>query len=187
MMAELAASSTHNHTLLTVRKGIAHDQTVSGGRLALLLIALFLVNMFCQIDRILPFILKEAITVDLSLSDTQIRLLAGAAFAICYARLSLPLARASERGSPRPLLVSCMVVWSAMTARGGLPATFLFLAFTRFGVALGEAGATLSGHAPIAPEYPAWMQARGRVAPTPAPSAQPNEIGVAGVLRSAAP
>lgn len=113
-------------------------------------ITLILINSFSQIDRILPFILAESIKADLDLSDTQMGLLTGLAFAVCYALLSLPLARAADRGSPRFVLVSCILVWSAMTALGGFAASFLFLALTRFGVAFGEAGAVPAGHALIA-------------------------------------
>lgn len=84
------------------------------------------------------------------LSDTQVGLLSGIAFAVCYSLLSLPLARAADRGSPRFVLVACILGWSAMTAFGGLAASFLVLAFTRFGVAFGEAGATPAAHAIIA-------------------------------------
>lgn len=126
------------------------DMMTGGWRMIFLLFALFLVSVFCQIDRILPFILAEKIKTDLSLSDTQIGLVTGIAFAVCYALLSLPLARASDRGSPRLVLVSCILVWSAMTAIGGLASSFLFLAATRFGVAIGEAGAIPSAHALIA-------------------------------------
>ena len=122
----------------------------SGWRVAAVLVALLLINMLSQIDRILPFILAESIKTDLNLSDTQIGLMTGAAFAVCYTLLSLPLARASDRGSPRFVLIACLVVWSAMTALGGLAAGFLFLAVTRFGVAFGEAGGIPAGHALIA-------------------------------------
>src|SRR3546814_11865386 len=81
----------------------------------------------------LPFIMAEAIKIDLSLSDTQIGLLTGLAFAVCYTLLSLPLARVSDPGSPRFVLVFCALVWSALTALGGLAARFLVLAFTRLG------------------------------------------------------
>ncbi|MDX6804881.1 MFS transporter [Terrihabitans rhizophilus] len=111
---------------------------------------LILIQIISQVDRILPFILAESIKRDLSLSDTQMGLITGMAFAVCYALLSLPLARASDRGSPRLVLVSCILVWSAMTALGGISASFLFLAMTRFGVAFGEAGAIPAGHALIA-------------------------------------
>ncbi|MEH6676773.1 MFS transporter [Phenylobacterium sp.] len=126
-----------------------HTQYARGWRLPALLAILLLINAISQIDRILPFILAEAIKTDLSLSDTQIGLLTGVAFAVCYTLLSLPLARAADRGSPRLVLLICLVVWSAMTALGGMAASFLFLALTRFGVALGEAGAIPSGHALI--------------------------------------
>lgn len=111
---------------------------------------LFLVSMLCQIDRILPFILAESIKSDLALSDTQIGLMTGIAFAVCYTFLSLPLARAADRGSPGRILVSCILVWSSMTALGGIAGSFGLLAATRFGVALGEAGAIPSAHALIA-------------------------------------
>lgn len=92
----------------------------------------------------------EAIKLSLSLTDTQIGLLTGVAFAVCYTLLSLPLARAADRGSPRLVLAACILGWSVMTALGGLAASFLLLAFTRFGVAFGEAGGTPSAHAIIA-------------------------------------
>lgn len=116
----------------------------------LLLVSLFLISAFAQIDRVLPFILLESIKADLSLSDTQVGLLTGVAFAVCYALLSLPFAYLSDRGSPRAILVLCTLVWSVMTAMGGLAASFMLLAMTRFGVAIGEAGAEPSGHALIA-------------------------------------
>ncbi|WP_374274210.1 MFS transporter [Brevundimonas sp.] len=120
-----------------------------GWRLWALLAALLLISAISQIDRILPFILAEAIKTDLGLSDTQIGLLTGAAFAVCYTLLSLPLARMADRGSPRLVLLGCLLVWSVMTALGGLAAGFAVLALTRFGVAFGEAGAMPAGHALI--------------------------------------
>lgn len=123
---------------------------VTGRRAGVLLAALFLVSVFAQVDRILPFILAEAIKADLALSDTQIGLLTGIAFALFYVLLSLPMARWCDRGSPRTVLVACMTVWSAMTALGGAATSFATLAATRFGVAVGEAGAVPSGHAIIA-------------------------------------
>lgn len=127
-----------------------------GLRMAAICIVLLLINAFSQIDRILPFILAEKIKADLSLTDTQMGLLTGLAFAVCYALLSLPLARAADRGSPRLVLVSCVLIWSVMTTLGGFAASFMFLALTRFGVAFGEAGAVPAGHAlivrKIAPE-----------------------------------
>lgn len=138
------------------RKDISYSSTSSGneyvsGRYSFVtLLILFLVSAISQADRILPFIMAEAIKAELSLSDTQIGLLTGIPFAICYTLLSLPLGRAADRGSPRTVLVLCLLAWSAMTALGGVAGSFLVLALTRFGVASGEAGAFPAGHAIIA-------------------------------------
>lgn len=149
-MTETADPSTRSPIRISAPIAGHDNEYVNGWRIAAILFALFLINAFAQIDRILPFILAEAIKTELSLSDTQIGLLTGLAFAVCYTLMSLPLARVSDRGSPRLVLITCTLVWSAMTALGGLAAGFIFLAMTRFGVAVGEAGAVPSAHALIA-------------------------------------
>ncbi len=82
--------------------------------------------------------------------DTQLGLVSGLAFAICYCLASLPLARLSDRGSPKTVLICCIVAWSVMTWMGGLATGFFFLTLTRLGFAFGEAGALPAGHALIA-------------------------------------
>lgn len=148
-MTEFAARSIDPSKTRTPT-ATSSSTSVKGLRMAAICIVLLLINAFSQIDRILPFILAEKIKADLSLTDTQMGLLTGLAFAVCYALLSLPLARAADRGSPRLVLVSCVLIWSIMTTLGGFAASFMFLALTRFGVAFGEAGAVPAGHALIA-------------------------------------
>jgi predicted MFS family arabinose efflux permease len=149
-MSQTVIASAAESTASELPMRTSPSDQVGGIRLAALLLTLFAVSTFCQIDRILPFIMAEKIKSDLSLSDTHIGLITGIAFAACFALLSLPLARASDRGSPRLVLVSCIMVWSLMTALGGYAGGFFTLAATRFGVALGEAGATPSAHALMA-------------------------------------
>jgi predicted MFS family arabinose efflux permease len=149
-MTEIAASSIDSRDVPTTMSTADGDEYVQGRRVVVLLVALFLVSVTSQVDRMLPFVLAESIKKDLDLSDTQVGLLTGIAFAVCYTLLSMPLARAADRGSPRFVLILCIVLWTAMTALGGLAMSFLFLAFTRFGVAFGEAGGTPSSHAIIA-------------------------------------
>ncbi|SON55245.1 putative sulfoacetate transporter SauU [Hartmannibacter diazotrophicus] len=149
-MTEATAQSIDRPRTSLLHSKYPQSEYVRGRRMASIFITLLLINAFSQIDRILPFILAESIKTDMGLSDTQIGLLTGLAFAVCYSLLSLPLAQASDRGSPRFVLVSCILLWSAMTALGGFAASFLLLAFTRFGVAFGEAGAVPAGHALIA-------------------------------------
>lgn len=149
-MTETVAHSTSIQMERTEISNQSSHEYAQGWRTFAILTTLLLINAFSQIDRILPFILAEKIKADLGLSDTEMGLLTGLAFAVCYSLLSLPLARASDRGSPRFVLVSCILLWSVMTALGGFAASFVLLAFTRFGVAFGEAGAVPAGHALIA-------------------------------------
>jgi predicted MFS family arabinose efflux permease len=129
------------------------------GRTALI-ITLFLVSAFSQIDRILPFILAESIKTSLHLSDTQLGLINGIAFAVVYSLASLPLARLADRGASRRVLLWCVLIWSVMTGLGGLSVGFITMALSRFGVALGEAGGTPASHALIAGNIPEHRRGR---------------------------
>jgi predicted MFS family arabinose efflux permease len=153
-MTETAASSIDQQTVLPDISRASGNEHVRGWRGTMLLIALFLVSAMSQMDRILPFVLAESIKEDLDLNDTEVGLLTGMAFAVCYTLLSMPLARAADRGSPGFVLVLCILLWSVMTLLGGLAVSFLFLALTRFGVAFGEAGGTPASHAIIARKIP---------------------------------
>src|SRR3546814_1881456 len=57
---------------------------------------LLIVYIFNFLDRQIVNILAEPIKADLGLSDTQLGLLAGPAFAVFYALLGIPIARRSE-------------------------------------------------------------------------------------------
>ncbi|PZQ24622.1 MAG: MFS transporter [Sphingopyxis macrogoltabida] len=113
------------------------------------LVVLTLINVLNFLDRQLPFILAESIKRDLGLSDTQLGLLGGFAFAVCYSTMALPLGRLADRWSPKAVLGGCILVWSTMTAAGGLARNFAQLAVARVGVAVGEAGCTPAAHALI--------------------------------------
>ncbi len=153
-MTETAAPSIVKQANLSIIPELNDDEYFGVWRTIALLITLFLVSATSQIDRILPFVLAETIKSDLELSDTEVGLLTGLAFAVCYTLLSMPLARAADQGSPRFVLVASILLWSAMTLLGGLAMSFAFLAFTRFGVAFGEAGGTPASHAIIARKIP---------------------------------
>ncbi|MDJ1501693.1 MFS transporter [Xanthocytophaga agilis] len=133
---------------------------MSGWRRMALLTTLLLVSIFSQIDRILPFILAESIKVDLRLSDTQLGLITGLAFSLCYSLASLPLARMADKGWANRILLGCILLWSVMTSLGGWATGFVTLALSRVGVALGEAGGTPASHALIVQKIPS--QIRGR-------------------------
>ena len=135
-------------------------EIMTGWRRTALIIVLFMVSAFSQIDRILPFILAESIKKELHLSDTQLGLITGIAFAVIYSIASLPLARLADRGASKQVLVWCILIWSLMTGLGGLAVGFVTMAISRFGVALGEAGGTPAAHALIAGKIPELRRGR---------------------------
>lgn len=130
------------------------DKRPFAGRGLLILIVLLLVNILNFVDRQLPFILIDAIRADLNLSDRQIGLMAGVAFAVVYSFAGLPLARIADQFSARGVIALTLAFWSLMTAAGGVAQNFLHLLLARAGVAAGEAGATPAAHALIARIYP---------------------------------
>jgi MFS transporter, Spinster family, sphingosine-1-phosphate transporter len=79
-----------------------------------LLWTLLIVYIFYFFDRQIVGILAEPIKRDLNLSDTQIGLMTGLAFALFYTLLGLPIARYADRpGSDRIRLISVsLVIWS---------------------------------------------------------------------------
>ena len=84
---------------------------------------LVVVYTFNFVDRQILSILMEPIKVDLGLSDTQLGLLTGFAFALFYATLGIPIARFADKGNRRNLIALALTVWSAMTALSGLHKT----------------------------------------------------------------
>lgn len=112
---------------------------------------LLIVYIFNFLDRQIVNILAEPIKAELLLSDTQLGLLAGPAFAVFYALLGIPIARyADKEGTNRVRLIALAVaIWSAMTAVCGLAQNFVQLLLARIGVGVGEAGCTPAAHSLI--------------------------------------
>ncbi len=120
---------------------------------------LVVVYTFNFIDRQILSILLEPIKQDLGLSDTQLGMLTGFAFALFYATLGIPIARYADRGNRRNLIVVALTVWSAMTALSGVAQNFWHLLAARIGVGVGEAGCSPPAHSMIADYFPAEKRA----------------------------
>ncbi|MEQ8486062.1 MAG: MFS transporter [Pseudomonadales bacterium] len=116
-------------------------------RLALTL--LFFASLFNYLDRQLLSILIEPVKAEFSLSDTDIAVLTGPAFAFFYVALGIPLARLADRGHRLSLLSISVAVWSLMTALCGVATTYWQLFMARVGVGIGEAGGTPPAHSLI--------------------------------------
>ena len=117
---------------------------------------LLTVYVFNFIDRQIVNILAEPIAKDLKLSDTQIGLMTGLAFALFYTVLGIPIARFADRATTsRPRLIAvALAVWSAMTALCGMAQNFVQLLLARIGVGVGEAGCTPPAHSLISEIVP---------------------------------
>ncbi len=112
------------------------------------------INLFAQMDRIALAILLQPIKAELHLSDQQLGLLSGLAFALFYALLGLPLARIADRASRTRLLSICLTLWTITTSLTGYSRTFSQLFVTRVGVGIGEAGCLPAAYSLIADTFP---------------------------------
>jgi predicted MFS family arabinose efflux permease len=101
------------------------------------------------VDRQIVGILAGPIKADLGITDTQIGLLTGIAFAFFYTLLGIPIARYAERGNRATIIGTAVIVWSGFTALSGLAQNFTQLFLARIGVGVGEAGCTPPAHALI--------------------------------------
>lgn len=101
---------------------------------------LSVVNVFNFMDRVALSVLLPYIKADLELSDAQLGLLIGFAFALFYAICGIPIARWADRGTRRNIIAVTLTVWSVMTALCGAAHNFWQLLGARVGVGAGEAG-----------------------------------------------
>lgn len=100
---------------------------------------LMVVSVLGYIDRLVLGFLVDPIKADLALSDTQMGVLTGVAFALFYVIMGLPLGRWIDTGRRTGILSLCVALWSVMTAACGAAVNFLTLFVGRMGVASGEA------------------------------------------------
>jgi MFS family permease len=99
---------------------------------------LALTVMFAQLDVTIMSLLVRPIKHDLGLTDMQISLLLGAAFAIFYTFIGLPAARFVDRSSRKRILSLGLAVWSAATACCGIAQNYGQLFVSRIMVGAGE-------------------------------------------------
>jgi len=106
------------------------------------------------IDRQLLSILQESIKADLMLSDAQLGLLTGFAFALFYTFAGLPIASLADRSNRRNIVAISLTIWSGMTAISGLAQNYWQLLAARVGVGIGEAGGSPPSHSMISDIFP---------------------------------
>lgn len=118
------------------------------------LCVLVIVYILNFIDRQILSVLAEDIKADLGISDADLGFLFGAAFAVFYAVMGLPLARLADVWNRKKLIAIGLGFWSLMTTLSGLARGFLPLAVCRFGVGVGEASASPSAYSLLYDYFP---------------------------------
>lgn len=103
------------------------------------------VNAVNYMDRMALAVLAPLVKSDLHLSDAQLGLLTGFAFAFFYAICGIPIARWADCGIRRNIIAMALVAWSIMTALCGAAQNFWHLLLARVGVGAGEAGSFSPG------------------------------------------
>ena len=104
---------------------------------------------FNSMDRSIISILAPSIKADLRLTDMQLGLLGGTAFALLYGLGGLPIARLAERKNRVNIMTVALIAWSSLTAMCALAASFGQLLLIRAGVGVAEAGCSPSAHSLI--------------------------------------
>jgi predicted MFS family arabinose efflux permease len=121
---------------------------------AWVLFVLLLVHILNFVDRNILAIVAGDIKREMELSDTELGILLGPAFATFFSLAGIPIARVADLSSRRMVIAAGLVFWSLMTAASGLSRTFWQIALARFGVAVGEAAGTPPSHSLISDTFP---------------------------------
>ena len=117
------------------------------------LILLTIVYGFNFIDRQIVGILAPFIQKDLDLTNTELGLLIGFAFAVFYTTFAIPLAWLADRYNRVNILSIALATWSGFTALTGLANNFFQIVIARMGVGIGEAGGSPPSHSIISDMY----------------------------------
>jgi MFS family permease len=96
--------------------------------------------VFSYIDRQVLSLVVQPLKLLLNISDTKIGLLQGFAFAVCYAVMGIPLARAADYLNRARIVAGCAAVWSVATMACGVFNTYAGFLLARAATAVSEAG-----------------------------------------------
>jgi MFS family permease len=119
---------------------LAKETFVSSAGHPVYIVMLFLVCFaFSYLDRQVVSILVPPIKQSLGLTDTQIGLLQGFSFTMCYATAGVFVARLVDRANRVKLIAACIAIWAISTTACGFATSFSELLLARAGTAIAEA------------------------------------------------
>jgi MFS family permease len=128
----------------------APDHGFSPGYVRYALSLIFLVAVFNVCDRTIMSVLVPEIRADLALTDRDLGILMGPAFAIVHVVAGLPIARLADRASRRTIIAAGLFAWSLLTMAQGAARSFTQLLVARMGVGIGEAAGSPPSHSLLA-------------------------------------
>jgi MFS family permease len=102
------------------------------------------------IDRTILGLLVTPIKRDLALSDQQIGLLGGLAFALFYTFMGLPIGRWADTKNRRNIIANGITVWCLFTSLCAAAKSYLLLFLARLGVGVGEAALSPAAYSILA-------------------------------------
>jgi MFS family permease len=122
--------------------------------------ALSLTNMMSYVERQILTLLFTPIKHDFHLNDTQVSLLAGAAFVLFYVAFGLVIGRLADRSNRKRIIMVGVVFWSLATTACGFAQNFIQLFVARISVGVGEATLGPSAMSIISDYFPRPRLAR---------------------------
>jgi MFS family permease len=102
--------------------------------------SLCVVYLFNQADRQIFAVLQQPIKEAFHLSDGQLGLVGGTAFALFYVTVGIPIARRADSGNRVTIIAVSLALWSLFTALTSQVQSFWQLLLARMFVGVGEAG-----------------------------------------------
>lgn len=113
-----------------------------------------------MLDRLILLLLMPGIKGDMGLSDTQMSLLHGLAFALCFSIAGIPLGHLADRVSRRNLLAAGVAGWSLATMACGFSENFTQFFAARMAVGISQAMLAPAAISILADLFPADKRGR---------------------------
>jgi len=117
-------------------------------------VILTLAYVLSFLDRQLLSLVVTDIKTDLELTDSQMSLVLGFAFALFYTTMGIPIGRLADKKSRKTIIAIGISFWCLMTAATGIIKTYLQLFIARVGVGVGEATLSPSALSIISDYFP---------------------------------
>ena len=108
---------------------------------------------FSYIDRTILTLMVGPIRATLHISDLQLSLLHGLAFAIFYTMMGVPIGRLVDRKRRTHIVAAGIGLWSVMTALCGFARSFGWMFAARIGVGVGEAALSPAAYSMMADSF----------------------------------